>query len=54
MARERDQQLRDELVKDYKSTALYREDAEFKMRLEFYQDVEEIKTLLQQIIDKMG
>ena len=54
MPRERDEQLRKELVEQYKRTTLYQEDAEFKLRLEFYQDVEDIKTLLKQIIEKMG
>ncbi len=50
----RDEELRKELVDEYQKLPLYRENAEFKMRLEFYKDVEEIKALLQQIIDKMG
>ncbi len=54
MVRESDEQLRNELVRDYMNTTLYRDNAEFKLRLEFYQDVEEIKALLKQIIDKMG
>ncbi len=53
MARERDEQLRDELVKQYKGMALYQEDAGYKMQLEFYEDVREIRNLLAQIVDKM-
>ncbi len=54
MVRESDEQLRNELVQEYQRLPLYRENAEFKLRLEFYQDIEEIKTLLKQIIEKMG
>jgi len=50
---EREQMIK-EIVADYKSDPLYQENAEFKMRLEFYQEVMEIKTLLKQILDKMG
>ncbi len=54
MVRQSDEELRNELVRDYTNLPLYSDNAEFKMRLEFYQDVEEIKTLLKQIIEKMG
>ncbi len=54
MVRESDEQLRNELVREYTRLPLYQENAEFKLRLEFYQDVEEIKALLKQIIEKMG
>ncbi len=50
----RDEDLRKELVEEYRRLPLYRENAEFKMRLDFYEDVREIRTLLQQIVDKMG
>ncbi len=50
----RNEDLRKELIDEYKRLPLYRENAEFKMRLDFYEDVQEIKSLLQQIIDKMG
>ncbi len=49
----RDEDLRKEIIEEYRRLPLYRENAEFKMRLEFYQDVAEIKALLRQIVDKM-
>ncbi len=54
MVRQSDEELRNEIVAEYQRLPLYRENAEFRMRLEFYQDIEEIKNLLKQIIDKMG
>ncbi len=54
MVRESDEQLRDELVRQYKGMALYNEDADMKMRLELYEDVRDIKAMLKQLVDNMS
>ena len=43
-----------EVVEDYKHDPLYHDVAEFTMRLEFYQEVKDIKALLEKIVEKMG
>ncbi|MGZ4926594.1 MAG: hypothetical protein ACXV4B_09130 [Halobacteriota archaeon] len=42
------------VVDDYKKDPLYQENAEFRLRLEFYQTVMELKDLMKQILEKMG
>ncbi len=54
MVRESDEQLRDELVKQYKGMSLYNEDADMRMRLEMYEDVREIRAMLRQLVDNMS
>lgn len=54
MTREHDEQLRRELVEQYKGMALFQEDADLKLRLLLYEDVREILDLLKEIADKMG
>ncbi len=53
MVRESDEQLRDELVRQYKGMALYNEDADMRMKLEMYEDVRDIKAMLRTIVDNM-
>ncbi|MGZ7112226.1 MAG: hypothetical protein ACXVIU_13105 [Halobacteriota archaeon] len=48
------EEMINEVVEDYKHDPLYHDVAEFKMRIEFYQEVKDIKELLQKIIEKMG
>jgi hypothetical protein len=45
-----------EVVDDYKKQHApdYHDASEFEMRLEFYQEVLDIKNLLKQILEKMG
>ena len=45
-----------EVVDDYNKehSPHFHDKSEFEMRLEFYQDVKEIKGLLQKIVEKMG
>ena len=50
------EEMINEVVDDYnKEHSPHTHDkSEFQMRIEFYQDVAEIKTLLQKIVEKMG
>jgi len=48
------EEMVNEVVEEYKHEPQYHDIAEFKMRLEFYHDVKEIKDLLQKIVEKMG
>jgi hypothetical protein len=45
-----------EVVDDYNKehSPHFHDKSEFEMRLEFYQDVKEIKDILQKIVEKMG
>ncbi len=54
MVRESDEALRDELVKQYKGSALFQEDTDMRMRLEMYEDIREIKSMLRQLVDNMS
>ncbi len=53
MVRQTDETLRDELVKQYKGSALFQEDTDMRMRLEMYEDIREMKAMLKQIVDNM-
>jgi hypothetical protein len=48
------EEMINQVVEDYKHDPLYHDVEEFRMRLELYQDVKEIKALLQKIVEKMG
>lgn len=48
------EEMINQVVEDYKHDPLYHDVEEFRMRLELYQDVKEIKGLLQKIVEKMG
>ncbi|MGZ4909829.1 MAG: hypothetical protein ACXVI1_03710 [Halobacteriota archaeon] len=48
------EEMINEVVQDYKHDPLYHDVAEFQMRLEFYQDVKEIKAILEKIVEKIG
>jgi hypothetical protein len=50
------EEMINEVVEDYNKahSPHFHDKSEFEMRLEFYQDVKEIKALLQKIVEKMG
>jgi hypothetical protein len=50
------EQMINEVVDDYNKahSPHFHDKSEFQMRLEFYQDVKDIKALLQKIVEKMG